>query len=111
MKNQSKIISSQYAKALKDSTQSFVKSTGKARFADYSEHELNQLPQDITENSFGCGNPVAFSNVQQGQTVLDLGCGAGLDLLLAAQRVGSFGQVIGVDMTDEMLSKAQNTII
>lgn len=110
MKNQSKKISSEYTKALEKNTQSLVKSTGKARFAGYSDEELNQLPENITENSFGCGNPLAFSDVQQGQTVLDLGCGAGLDLLLAAERVGKSGQVIGVDMTDEMLKKAQKNI-
>jgi len=110
MKNQSKKISSEYAKALEEKTQSIVKSTGKAKFAGYSKEELSQLPQNITENSFGCGNPLAFSNVQQGQTVLDLGCGAGLDLLLAAQRVGDTGHVIGVDMTDEMLQKAKKNI-
>ena len=110
MKNQSEKISSEYTKALKKKTQSIVKSTGKGKFAGYSEKELNQLPENITENSFGCGNPLAFSTIQQGQTVLDLGCGAGLDLLLAAQRVGNTGKVIGVDMTEEMLKKAQNNI-
>ncbi len=110
MKNQSNKISSEYAKALEKKTQSLVKSTGQARFADYSKKELSQLPLNITESSFGCGNPIAFSSVRQGQTVLDLGCGAGLDLLLAAQKVGDTGKVIGVDMTNEMLIKAQKKI-
>lgn len=110
MKNQSEKISSEYAKSLKENTQSLVKSTGQARFADYSDKDLSQLPENITESSFGCGNPVAFSQVKHGQTVLDLGCGAGLDLLLAAQKVGNTGKVIGVDMTDEMLKKAQKNI-
>lgn len=110
MKDHSKKISSEYAKALKEQTRSIVKSTSNARFAGYSEAELERLPENITETSFGCGNPVAFSNIQQGQTVLDLGCGAGLDLILAAQRVGDAGQVIGVDMTDEMLIKAQKNV-
>lgn len=110
MKNQRNKISSEYANALKKDTKSLVKSTGRARFADYSEKELIKLPENITENSFGCGNPLAFSKVQHGQTVLDLGCGAGLDLLLAAKLVGDEGRVIGVDMTDDMLQKAQQNI-
>lgn len=110
MENDSKRISSEYSNALKDNTKSLVKSTGKAKFAGYSEAELIDLPKNISENSFGCGNPLAFSNVRNGQTVLDLGCGAGLDLLLAAKMVGSKGRVIGVDMTDDMLKKAQENI-
>jgi ubiquinone/menaquinone biosynthesis C-methylase UbiE len=57
--------------------------------------------------SFGCGNPLAFAEVQPGETVLDLGSGAGLDLLHAAEAVGPTGRVIGVDMTDEMIAKAR----
>ncbi len=57
--------------------------------------------------SFGCGNPVAHAGIQAGETVLDLGSGAGLDLLLASERVGIEGRVIGVDMTDAMLATAR----
>jgi arsenite methyltransferase len=57
--------------------------------------------------SFGCGNPLAFSDVTEGQTVVDLGSGAGLDLLIAAEKVGPSGSVIGIDMTDEMIAKAR----
>jgi len=110
MKNQSEKISVEYAKALKNQTRSLVKSTGKARYANYSKEELIQLPENITENSFGCGNPITFSNIELGQTVLDLGCGAGLDLLLAAEKVGDKGRVIGVDMTDDMLQMAKKNI-
>lgn len=55
----------------------------------------------------GCGNPVAFSKIKQGDIVLDLGCGAGFDCFLAAKRVGKNGKVIGVDMTEEMIKKAK----
>ncbi|KAJ1626924.1 S-adenosyl-L-methionine-dependent methyltransferase, partial [Pavlovales sp. CCMP2436] len=55
----------------------------------------------------GCGSPVAFATLLAGETVLDLGCGAGLDALLAAHIVGSLGSVIGVDMTAEMLARAR----
>ena len=77
------------------------------KFAGYSAEELEALPADAVENSFGCGDPVAFANVEPGQTVLDLGSGAGIDLLLAAEKVGPAGQVIGVDMTDVMIEKAR----
>jgi len=110
MKDQYEVISSEYNRALEKDTISIVKSTGGAKFAGYSDEELRNLPEGIKENSFGCGNPLAFSEVKKGQTVLDLGSGAGLDLLLAAKRVGSAGQVIGIDMTDEMLNKARKNI-
>lgn len=110
MKSKSKKIAVQYANALKEDASSLVKSTGGARFADYSDKDLLGLPENITENSFGCGNPLAFSAVKPSQTVLDLGCGAGLDLLIAAKAVGPEGKVIGVDMTSDMLLKAQQHI-
>jgi ubiquinone/menaquinone biosynthesis C-methylase UbiE len=55
----------------------------------------------------GCGNPTALAELTEGETVLDLGCGAGLDVFLAAQKVGDTGKVIGVDMTPEMVAKAR----
>ena len=81
-----------------------------AKLAGYSDAELTALPPEAVVNSFGCGNPLAFSSVQEGQTVLDLGSGAGIDLLLAARKVGPTGRVIGVDMTDEMIAKANENI-
>jgi SAM-dependent methyltransferase len=81
-----------------------------AKTAGYSEEELGSLPSAAVVNSFGCGNPLAFSEVQPGQTVLDLGSGAGIDLLLAAGRVGPSGKVIGVDMTDEMIARARESV-
>lgn len=65
------------------------------------------LPADAVANSFGCGNPLAFSQVEPGEVVLDLGSGAGIDLLIAARKVGPSGHVIGVDMTDEMIARAR----
>jgi SAM-dependent methyltransferase len=81
-----------------------------AKTAGYGSDELAALPQDAVVNSFGCGNPLAFSGVRKGQTVLDLGSGAGIDLLIAAQKVGPSGRVIGVDMTDEMIKRARMNI-
>jgi arsenite methyltransferase len=81
-----------------------------ARMGGYAEEQLATLPEDAVVNSFGCGNPVAFSEIGEGETVLDLGCGAGIDLLLAARKVGPRGKVVGVDMTDEMLAKARQNL-
>ena len=81
-----------------------------AKLAGYTNEELSALPPEAITNSFGCGNPLAFAGVKEGQTVLDLGSGAGIDLLLAAKKVGPNGRVIGVDMTDEMLAKAKENI-
>ena len=74
--------------------------------AGYSDEELSDLPKNAVENSYGCGNPLAFSEVEAGQTVLDIGSGAGIDCFLAAQKVGPEGRVIGIDMTQAMIDKA-----
>lgn len=72
----------------------------------YSKDELDAVP-DGANLGLGCGNPVALASLEAGETVLDLGSGAGFDCFLAAQRVGETGHVIGVDMTAEMLAKAR----
>ena len=76
----------------------------------YGIHEVAELPADAVVSSFGCGNPLAFSGVKPGDTVLDLGSGAGLDLLIARKKVGETGRVIGVDMTDAMIDRARANI-
>ncbi len=76
----------------------------------YTSDELTHLPEDAIRHSLGCGNPLAYVELKDGDTVLDLGSGAGIDILLAADRVGPNGQVIGVDMTDEMIAKAHENI-
>ena len=72
----------------------------------YSQNEMNQAPSG-SNLGLGCGNPTAIASLKEGETVLDLGSGAGFDAFLASPRVGKTGQVIGVDMTDEMLEKAR----
>jgi SAM-dependent methyltransferase len=81
-----------------------------AKLAGYTREELDALPAEAVVNSFGCGNPLAYSALKEGEVVLDLGSGAGIDLLLAAKKVGPCGRAIGVDMTDEMIAKARETI-
>jgi SAM-dependent methyltransferase len=69
----------------------------------YSEDELDDLPESVTGASAGCGNPAAIASLQPGELVLDLGSGGGIDCFLAAKKVGPSGQVIGLDMTPEMI--------
>lgn len=71
------------------------------------EVATHHLPQEVTQLSLGCGDPIALAALQPGQVVLDLGSGAGIDCFLAAERVGTTGYVIGVDMTPAMLEKAE----
>src|SRR5437870_7001839 len=78
-----------------------------ATLLGYSPAEIAALPQGA-DLGLGCGNPQAIASLKPGETVLDLGSGAGFDCLLAAKRVGDTGRGIGVDMTPEMVSKARS---
>jgi ubiquinone/menaquinone biosynthesis C-methylase UbiE len=73
----------------------------------YDPSEVTDLPQGAVEGSLGCGNPAALAELAQGETVLDLGSGGGIDVLLSAKRVGPTGKAYGLDMTDEMLELAR----
>lgn len=72
----------------------------------YDEVLIQDLPVDVTGLSLGCGDPVSIASLKPGETVLDLGSGGGIDCFLAAKQVGETGYVIGVDMTPQMLMKA-----
>jgi len=72
----------------------------------YTEEELGAVPE-AANLGLGCGNPVALASLKEGETVLDLGSGAGLDCFLAARKIGEKGRVIGVDMTPEMIDRAR----
>ena len=74
----------------------------------YTEEDLKNVPGAATMG-LGCGNPVALASLKEGETVLDLGSGGGIDVFLAAKKVGPKGKVIGVDMTKEMINKATTT--
>jgi SAM-dependent methyltransferase/N-acetylglutamate synthase-like GNAT family acetyltransferase len=75
--------------------------------AGYQRDVLASIPTNAAEKSFGCGDPLAFAEVQPGQTVLDIGSGAGIDCFIASQKVGPAGKVIGLDMTPAMLETAR----
>lgn len=79
--------------------------TKAAQSIGYTEADLRSAPE--ANLGLGCGNPVAHSHIRDGDTVLDLGCGAGFDCFLAARRVGATGRVIGVDMTEAMIRRAK----
>lgn len=81
-----------------------------AELAGYSREALADLPPDAVTSSFGCGNPVALAAIREGDTVLDLGSGAGIDLLLAARLAGPTGRAIGVDMTPAMIERARANV-
>ncbi len=72
----------------------------------YSEDELNQLPAEANMG-LSCGNPLALAGIREGEVVVDLGCGGGMDVFLAARKVGASGRAIGIDMTAEMLERAR----
>ncbi|MDP2891526.1 MAG: arsenite methyltransferase [Bacillota bacterium] len=84
--------------------------TGKGDFMDtsvlYKGEDLSALPKEAISVSLGCANPLAIAQLKQGETVLDLGSGGGIDVLMAAKHVGPGGKVYGLDMTDEMLELA-----
>src|SRR6202011_2138608 len=72
----------------------------------YGEGEAGEIPEAALRASLGCGNPTALAQLNPGETVLDLGSGGGIDVLLSARRVGPTGKAYGLDMTDEMLALA-----
>ncbi len=81
--------------------------SSQARKIGYSKEELKDLPNSVVKPVAGCGNPTALADLREGETVLDLGPGGGIDVFLAAEKVGPKGRVIGVDMTEEMIQLAR----
>jgi len=104
-----KSVRENYAKIARESASCCCGSTKAediSKSIGYSDEELESVPEDANLG-LGCGNPVALASLKEGETVLDLGAGAGFDVFLAANRVGNSGRVIGVDMTPEMVGKAR----
>ncbi len=73
----------------------------------YSEEELSHIPKEVRERFYGCGSPMRSARVIEGETVVDLGSGGGIDCFIAARKTGSSGRIIGIDMTDNMLQVAE----
>jgi SAM-dependent methyltransferase len=103
-------IQKTYTQVSTDQDQEFMFPTGRAWAHDlgYPEPELSRVPDASAESFAGVANPFALGRLERGATVLDLGCGAGTDLLVAAQMVGPEGHAIGVDMTPAMLDRARD---
>jgi len=75
----------------------------------YSIEEIKDLPSDVSGFSLGCGNPVALASISEGEVILDIGSGGGLDVFLASKKVGPKGKVIGLDMTEQMIKRARQS--
>ncbi|HEY7699756.1 MAG TPA: methyltransferase domain-containing protein [Vicinamibacteria bacterium] len=106
-------MGSLYARVATDPSESFHFHRGPEYAATrlgYDPEELASLPSLATASFAGVGNPLLMGGLEPGETVLDVGCGGGMDLLLAAKRVGERGRAIGVDMTPEMLERARRAV-
>ena len=104
-------VKGRYARIAKQNQQSCCSSCGhssllQAKAVGYSRDDLEHVPEE-SMMGLGCGSPTAIADLKAGEVVLDLGSGAGVDVFLAATKVGPTGRVIGVDMTEEMVDKAK----
>jgi arsenite methyltransferase len=104
-------IQKTYTEVSTEQTKDFIFPTGRAWAQDlgYLQPELSRVPDASVGSFAGVANPFSLGSIAAGETVLDLGCGAGTDLLIAAQMVGPSGRVVGVDMTPEMLRRARDS--
>jgi len=91
-----------------DQEKKFPVGPASAKKLGYDANEIDSLPTSVTESFCGVGNPLGLGELRVGQTVLELGSGPGMDSLLAARRVGPTGRLVGVDMCEEMISKARH---
>jgi arsenite methyltransferase len=108
------VVKDRYAQIAKQNQQSCCSSCAcgpstllQAKAVGYSREDLEHIPEESVMG-LGCGNPTAIAELKAGEVVLDLGAGAGVDVFLAANKVGPTGRVIGVDMTEEMVDKAKS---
>ncbi len=102
-----KVVRERYGKIAKTKAQPCgCGCTSTSQQIGYSKNELSSVPAGADLN-LGCGNPIALASLKEGETVIDLGSGGGLDCFLAAKKVGAKGKVIGIDMTAEMLERAR----
>jgi arsenite methyltransferase len=103
-------IQEEYAEVAANPQKGFHFHTGRplARMLEYADEWLEGLPESSIESFAGTGNPFSLGELRPGERVVDVGCGAGIDSLIAAKKVGPEGRVIGVDMTPSMLEKARH---
>jgi arsenite methyltransferase len=112
-KHYAKVVSSDSAKSCCSQPATSFEGLIKGKIAGvvgYSDEELASIPEDAAHNALGCGNPLAFADVKEGEVVLDIGSGAGIDVLLASKKVGESGRVIGLDMTPEMIERGKKNV-
>jgi SAM-dependent methyltransferase len=104
-------IQEEYAEVARHPHQGFHFHTGRplAALLGYDDAWLDGIPEGILESFAGTGNPFALGEIERGEHVVDVGCGAGIDSLIAARKVGPEGAVIGIDMTPAMLEKARRS--
>jgi arsenite methyltransferase len=104
-------IAKTYTEVSTEPAKDFIFPTGRAWAEDlgYPQPELSRVPEATVESFAGVANPHSLGRIEEGATVVDLGCGAGTDLLIAAQMVGPSGRVVGVDMTASMLERARTS--
>jgi ubiquinone/menaquinone biosynthesis C-methylase UbiE len=100
-----RVVQEFYAQAAEEPQESLCCPSG------YSPEDTSHIPQEVLDRAYGCGSPVGLAEVREGEVVLDLGSGAGIDCFIAARKTGPSGVVIGLDMTDRMLEIAADSRI
>ena len=107
-----KAIHKKYKKVAKNPTGLFKYPTGRAGLEalQYPSEIINTLPEAVTDSYCGVGNPFALGPINQGEVVLDIGCGSGVDVIFAAMMAGSSGNIVGIDVTPEMLKRAKENL-
>ena len=105
-------VSKEYCQVAQNPELGFHFHTGRrlATLLEYQDHWLEGLPEEVIESFAGTGNPFRLGDILPGEKVVDTGCGAGLDCIIAAKMAGADGEIIGVDMTQEMVDKAQSNV-